>query len=77
MARRKKRPARPAPDKAPPAPEAPSAEPPDALFDRLLGLRDRLAGYKIPRAWRVVDDFPRTAAGKVRKPELRKVLSGD
>ncbi|MCB1410688.1 MAG: AMP-binding protein [Rhodobacter sp.] len=37
-------------------------------------LRDRLAGYKIPRAWRVVDDFPRTAAGKVRKPELRAML---
>ena len=37
-------------------------------------LRDRLAAYKIPRAWHVVADFPRTAAGKVRKPELRKLL---
>ncbi|WP_068300534.1 class I adenylate-forming enzyme family protein [Pararhodobacter sp. CCB-MM2] len=37
-------------------------------------LRERLAGYKLPRAFHVVDDFPRTAAGKVRKPELRKLL---
>jgi len=37
-------------------------------------LRDRLAAYKIPRGWHVVADFPRTAAGKVRKPELRKLL---
>jgi len=37
-------------------------------------LRERIAGYKIPRQWVVVDDFPRTAAGKVRKPELRKRL---
>lgn len=36
-----------------------------------LWLRERLAGYKIPRHWRVVEDFPRTAAGKVRKVELR------
>lgn len=33
--------------------------------------RDRLAPYKIPASFRVLPDFPRTAAGKVRKPELR------
>ena len=38
-------------------------------------LRERLAGYKIPRAFRVVDDLPRTAAGKVRKPDLRAMLA--
>lgn len=38
-------------------------------------LRDRLAGYKLPRHWRVVADLPRTAAGKVRKPELRRMLA--
>ncbi|MFN4098285.1 MAG: class I adenylate-forming enzyme family protein [Pararhodobacter sp.] len=34
-------------------------------------LRERLAAYKLPRAFHLVADFPRTAAGKVRKPELR------
>lgn len=33
--------------------------------------RDRLAGYKIPRSFHLLPDFPRTAAGKVRKPLLR------
>ncbi|MGE0233741.1 MAG: AMP-binding protein, partial [Flavobacteriaceae bacterium] len=35
--------------------------------------RERLAAYKVPRSFTVVEDFPRTAAGKVRKPELRKL----
>lgn len=30
-------------------------------------LRDRLAGYKIPREFRVVDDLERTATGKLRR----------
>lgn len=34
--------------------------------------RERLAAYKIPRSFELVADFPRTAAGKVRKPLLRK-----
>lgn len=33
--------------------------------------RERLAGYKTPRYFFAVDDFPRTAAGKVKKNELR------
>lgn len=37
--------------------------------------RERLAGYKVPALFRVVDDFPRTAAGKVRKPELKEMLA--
>ncbi|PTX02813.1 AMP-binding protein [Pararhodobacter aggregans] len=37
-------------------------------------LRERLAAYKLPKSFHVVEDFPRTAAGKVRKPELRKLL---
>ena len=36
--------------------------------------RERLAAYKVPRDIRVMADFPRTAAGKVRKPDLRKAL---
>lgn len=33
--------------------------------------RAHLAAYKIPAHIRFVDDFPRTAAGKVRKPDLK------
>jgi long-chain acyl-CoA synthetase len=33
--------------------------------------RVSLAGFKIPRSWRVVDALPRSAAGKVLKTELR------
>jgi len=34
-------------------------------------LRDRLAGYKIPRQYAFVDALPRTASGKIKKFELR------
>jgi len=37
--------------------------------------RARLAGYKVPARVIAVDDFPRTAAGKTRKPELRETLT--
>jgi fatty-acyl-CoA synthase len=37
--------------------------------------RQRLAAYKVPVRITLVEDFPRTAAGKVRKPELRSMLS--
>ncbi|MEV5648505.1 AMP-binding protein [Nocardia sp. NPDC052254] len=39
----------------------------DAL---LTWCRDRLAGYKVPRAVRVVDRLPRNATGKIRKHDL-------
>ncbi|HEU5084885.1 MAG TPA: AMP-binding protein, partial [Acidimicrobiales bacterium] len=32
--------------------------------------------HKVPEALHVIDDFPRTAAGKVRKPDLRAQLAG-
>nr|WP_319993780.1 AMP-binding protein [Micromonospora sp. DR5-3] len=35
--------------------------------------RDRLAHYKVPRYVRVMDAFPMTVSGKVRKVELRRV----
>jgi fatty-acyl-CoA synthase len=42
-------------------------------LDALPGwCRARLAGYKVPKRFRLVEDFPRTAAGKVRKPLLRE-----
>ncbi len=34
-------------------------------------LRDRLAPFKIPRRWTVVDDFPLTPSGKIQKYLLR------
>jgi fatty-acyl-CoA synthase len=34
-------------------------------------LRERLAGFKIPRSIRFADELPKTASGKIRKPELR------
>jgi acyl-CoA synthetase (AMP-forming)/AMP-acid ligase II len=41
-------------------------------LDELTGwLRDRLASYKKPTALVVVDELPRSAAGKVLKHELR------
>ena len=39
--------------------------------------RERLAGYKVPAHVRIVEDFPRTAAGKVCKPDLREGLAVD
>jgi long-chain acyl-CoA synthetase len=33
--------------------------------------RERLAGFKIPRAVEFVDDLPKTATGKIRKRSLR------
>lgn len=37
--------------------------------------RDSLAGYKVPRIWRAVDEFPLTASGKVQKFRLREALT--
>ena len=39
-------------------------------------LRERLAGYKLPRAWQEVEALPRTASGKVRRAAAR-ALWGD
>ena len=33
--------------------------------------RSRLAAFKVPKVFRRVDEFPRTASGKIRKPLLR------
>ncbi|MFL0801707.1 MAG: long-chain fatty acid--CoA ligase [Agarilytica sp.] len=37
--------------------------------------RQRLAGYKTPQKFIVAEDFPRTAAGKVKKNELREMAN--
>ncbi|KGF70529.1 acid--CoA ligase [Hoeflea sp. BAL378] len=36
--------------------------------------RERMAAYKVPVRVTLVEDLPRTAAGKVRKPDLRSLL---
>ena len=38
-------------------------------------LRERLAGFKVPRQIRFVPELPKTATGKIRKPDLRKDVS--
>lgn len=38
-------------------------------------LRERLAGFKVPREIRFLPELPKTATGKIRKPDLRKDLS--
>jgi fatty-acyl-CoA synthase len=37
-------------------------------------LRERLAAFKVPRQWAIVDDLPRTASGKVQKHVVRDQL---
>jgi fatty-acyl-CoA synthase len=34
-------------------------------------LRERLAGFKVPRRIEFADELPKTATGKIRKPDLR------
>jgi len=42
----------------------------------LAKLRDRLSPFKCPKAIIVVEEFPKTATGKVQKVELRRRFSG-
>jgi fatty-acyl-CoA synthase len=47
---------------------------PDRLRDQLEG---RLAHYKIPKHIRFVEVLPRTATGKIRRPELRAMAQSE
>jgi acyl-CoA synthetase (AMP-forming)/AMP-acid ligase II len=47
---------------------------PEVLF---AYCRERLAAHKTPRHWRVVDAFPLTPSGKVKKYVLREQLLAD
>ena len=38
--------------------------------------RDQLAGFKVPKAIVVVDEFPRTGTGKIQKHMIRKDMEG-
>lgn len=35
-------------------------------------VRERLAGFKVPKHWSLVDELPKGGTGKIQKPELRK-----
>jgi malonyl-CoA/methylmalonyl-CoA synthetase len=39
-------------------------------------IRERLARYKLPRVWLLVDDLPRNAMGKVQKPAVKAMFAG-
>ena len=46
-------------------------------LDEVVGfLRGRVADYKLPEALVVMNDFPMTPTGKIRRPELVKRVSG-
>lgn len=52
-------------------PEAPGER--DAVEQAIIAhCRAHIAGYKIPRDIRILDELPRTSTGKVRKNELRE-----
>ncbi|MFF2701297.1 AMP-binding protein [Streptomyces cyaneofuscatus] len=51
------------------------ADPP-SLEEVTAYCRERLAHYKIPRRLRILDAFPMTVSGKVRKIELRETYAG-
>ena len=34
--------------------------------------KERMAGYKVPKKVLIVQDFPRTASGKIQKVKLRE-----
>jgi acyl-CoA synthetase (AMP-forming)/AMP-acid ligase II len=42
----------------------------------LAALRERLDGYKVPKAVVVVDELPKTSTGKVQKNVLRERHAG-
>ena len=48
------------------------SSPPPIRPEVAMFLRTRLAPYKIPKQWEVVDELPMTASGKVQKFELQR-----
>ena len=59
-------------------PEPDAAPRSDALPERLdLWVRERLARYKVPRAWLCVGELPRNAMGKVQKPAVQALFDAE
>jgi fatty-acyl-CoA synthase len=38
---------------------------------------ERIAGYKVPRHWKFVDEFPLTITGKVQKYRMREIAAAE
>ena len=55
----------------------PGAVPGPSAADLDAFCRERLAGFKVPRFWRMVDVFPMTASGKVQKFVLRERFAAE
>jgi fatty-acyl-CoA synthase len=50
----------------------------DVTGDELAAAcRGRIATYKIPRFWKIVDSFPMTATGKIQKYRMREIALGE
>ena len=51
----------------------------DAPSEQILEdwLRERIAGYKMPRRWFRLPELPRNVTGKVLKVQLRKQFRND
>jgi fatty-acyl-CoA synthase len=43
--------------------------------DLVAACRGRIATFKIPAHWRIVDSFPMTVTGKIQKFRLRQLAS--
>jgi acyl-CoA synthetase (AMP-forming)/AMP-acid ligase II len=43
----------------------------------LLALKGQLAGFKVPKVCKLLDELPRNAMGKVQKNVLRQQLGSD
>jgi acyl-CoA synthetase (AMP-forming)/AMP-acid ligase II len=53
---------------------------PGAVLDPaalLLALKGQLAGFKVPKLCKLLDELPRNAMGKVQKNVLRQLLGSD
>ena len=63
--------ARPALGRGRPGRRRPRPAPPQDGDALRATLRERLAGFKVPKEVRYVTELPKTATGKIRKPDLR------
>jgi len=55
---------------------AAAKSPPSAAEMREL-CRDKIAHFKIPRFWKVIDEYPMTVTGKIQKFKLREMAERD
>jgi acyl-CoA synthetase (AMP-forming)/AMP-acid ligase II len=56
-----------------PSASRPSAGSTRTEADLVAACRGRIATYKIPRYWKLVDAFPMTVTGKIQKFRIREI----